>query len=457
MRKYAQIICDMEERIQQGFWKPGDKLTSIRTLSADYNCSMNTVIKAYSELERKHRIYAVPNSGYYVVEGGSTGAVDNGNTSRIDFLSAGPDKEAMPYRDFQHCMNQAIERYQEEMFTYSEPQGLYSLRQQLARHLQDLQVFTVPERIWVVSGSQQALNLFVSLPFPNGRTNICLEQPTHMSFIQSVQHHDVEAYGIEVSGAGVDLERLEHIFAHHQIKFFYMVSRFHNPTGHSYTNEDKRRIVELARQYDVYIIEDDYMGDLDVNLKQDPLYAYEPSGRVIYVKSFSKVMLPGLRLGLAVLPEAMNESFRRAKFAADLHTPLLMQGALEIYLKSGMFQAHIQRMRELYRGKAILLQEAYKKHLPAVSALYSEALSGFYSTIELPRGIKAKELIQHLMQENVEVDEVEKMFLPAFAKDTMIRISVSQVREDLIEQGIRNIAEGIRGLCERKHEVVVFK
>ena len=96
------------------------------------------------------------------------------------------------------------------------------------------------------------------------------------------------------------------------------------------------------------------MGDLDPDSKHDPMFAFDPSGRVIYTKSFSKVMLPGLRLGLAVIPEEMSEIFQQAKHAADIHSPVLMQGALEIYLKNGMFRAHIQRMRQTYskRGSA---------------------------------------------------------------------------------------------------------
>lgn len=235
---------------------------------------------------------------------------------------------------------------------------MYSLRKQLARYLQNNQVFTTPDRICIVSGSQQALNLFVSIPFPNRKNKICVEQPTHPSFIESVKVHNIDSIAIEITSRGIDLKRLEEIFKYEDIKFFYTVSRFHNPTGYSYTNAQRRKIVELTQKYDVYIIEDDYMGDLDLDLKQDPMFTYDPTGRVIYTKSFSKVMLPGLRLGLAVIPEAIRERFLQAKFATDLHTPVLTQGALEIYLKSGMFDAHIHKMRLMYSKKAALLQKA---------------------------------------------------------------------------------------------------
>ncbi|WJH35436.1 PLP-dependent aminotransferase family protein [Paenibacillus sp. CC-CFT747] len=352
-------------------------------------CSRNTVLKAYEELEKKHLVYSVAKSGYYVVEAPMERRTGTGTNDVIDFLSAGPDKAVIPYREFQHCLNQAIETYREDMFTYSDTLGLPSLRTELARHLRDLQVFAPPSRLAVVSGSQQALHLLVSLPFPNGRRGICVEQPTHPAMVESLRQQGVPVHGIEITGAGLDLDRLESLFRDEDIKLFYTVSRFHNPTGYSYTNTEKRRIVELAEKHDVYLIEDDYMGDLDADAKQDPMFAYEPSGRVIYTKSFSKVMLPGIRLGLAVLPDFLLVPFEAAKFASDLHSPVLTQGALEIYLRNGLFAAHIQRMRSLYRRKALLLQEACRKHLPA-SASFTGALSGFYSTIGLPSPSKPR-------------------------------------------------------------------
>ena len=454
--KYVKIMNEIHRQIEAGLLEPGHKLPSIRALSNEFACSKNTVIRAYQELERKHVIYAVPKSGYYIVENDRSRLHHAPEHKKIDFLSAGPDQHVMPYRDFQHCINQAIETYKHEMFVYSEPQGLYSLREQLARYLRNNQVFTTPERICVVSGSQQALNLLVSLPFPNGKDKICVEQPTHASFIESIKVHHAAAIGIEITGKGVDLKRLEEIFKDDDIKFFYTVSRFHNPTGYSYTNTQKRKIVELAQKYDVYIIEDDYMGDLDLNLKQDPMFAYDPSGRVIYTKSFSKVMLPGLRLGLAVIPEALRERFLRAKLAQDLHTPVLTQRALEIYLKSGMFAAHIHKMRRIYSSKAALLQKAYRDHLPACVS-FSGSLSGFYSTIELPEPLKAKQLIEHLEAENVYVDDASKMFLPEFAKETVLRLSVSQVEEELISCGVQKIAHAIHELITKKRPNNVFR
>ncbi|USK31871.1 PLP-dependent aminotransferase family protein [Bacillus sp. F19] len=454
-KKYEEVMMEIAHRAAAGVLKPGSRLPSIRALSEELSCSKNTIIKAYQELELNHQIYSVKKSGYYLVEDYQFQKKESSQNRKIDFLSAGPDKEAMPYLDFKHCINQAIDRYKEDMFSYSELQGLYSLRKQLARHLQDLQVFTVPERIAAVTGSQQALHLLVSLPFPNGKSKICAEQPTHPGFIESLKTQKADAVGIEIQKNGIDLDRLEEIFKYENIKFFYTVSRFHNPTGYSYTNAEKKKIVELAQKYDVYIVEDDYMGDLDPNMKQDPMFAYDPSGRVIYTKSFSKTLLPGLRLGLIVMPEALKADFLQVKFAADVHTPVLTQGALEIYLKNGMFDAHISKIRQTYHEKGKLLQKAYSEFL-SPDAVYTGSSSGFYSTIHLPPPLIAQQLISLLEKENVFLDNAERMYLPAYKKENVLRLSVSQVEDELIAKGIQKIAAGIQTMILEKKKVLTW-
>ena len=166
------ILEWVKRQIEEEKLKTGDKLPSIRLLAEQFQCSKNTVVKALLELEKQHIVYAKTKSGYYVVDDYQTSSHAE---MAIDFLSAGPDKRIMPYEDFQHCINQAIDHYKEQLFTYSDQQGLLSLRKELTKYLQQLQVFTKPERLVVTSGSQQALHILSALPFPNGKKNILIE------------------------------------------------------------------------------------------------------------------------------------------------------------------------------------------------------------------------------------------------------------------------------------------
>ncbi|HZH61360.1 MAG TPA: PLP-dependent aminotransferase family protein [Metabacillus sp.] len=447
--KYSKIIEEIKLQLADGSLVAGSKLPSVRQLSEQFSCSKNTVIKAYAELEKEHFIYSVPKSGYYVVNELQKATKEN---EAIDFYSAGPDKNVMPYLEFQHCINQAIEQYKEELFTYSDQQGLYSLRVQIVKYLQNLQVFTHPEQVFVVSGSQQALNLLVSIPFPNGKNNILIEQPTYFGFIESIHLHQATTFGIELSMEGIDLDRLEYMFRNNDIKFFYIIPRFHNPLGHSYTNSEKKKIVELAEKYNVYIVEDDFLGDLDPNAKSDPLFSFDPSGRVIYLKSFSKIFLPGLRIASVILPTIMINNFLRYKFSSDFNSSALSQGALEIYLKSGMFQSHLKRIKGLYRRKMQILQEACESLLPA-NTRYTKPTSGFYLSIRLPENVTAKQVVHMLNEQNIYVDDASRMFLPEYKKENLLRLSISQVNESQIKPGIERLAHCITIIESKKNHM----
>ncbi|USK34083.1 PLP-dependent aminotransferase family protein [Bacillus sp. F19] len=442
--KYRGILEWMKQQIEDEQLKAGDKLPSIRTLAEQFQCSKNTIVKALLELEKQHIVYAKPKSGYYIVD---DYRVPSPNEN-IDFLSAGPDERIMPYEDFQHCINQAIDHYKAQLFTYSERQGLYSLRKELTKYLQCLQVFTKPERLVITSGSQQALHILSTMPFPNDKKKVLIEQPTYFGMVDTLQLNRSETLGIDLTMDGIDFERLESLFRNNDIKFFYIVPRCHNPLGHHYTNEEKKKIVALAEKYDVYIVEDDYLAELDADPKADPLFAYEPNGRIIYVKSFSKVFLPGLRIATVVLPETMIDSFVRYKFSADFNTSALSQGALEIYLKSGMFHYHLENVKQLYINKMKTLLNACSSYLPSYIS-FTKPKSGFYLTIFLPSHIDVDKLIYLLHEKQIYVDNASRMYLVG-NKQKAIRLSISQVYENKIELGIQQLAACIMEMCEKK-------
>ncbi|WP_342601080.1 PLP-dependent aminotransferase family protein [Psychrobacillus sp. FSL H8-0483] len=441
--KYKVILESMKQQIEDGQLKVGDKLPSIRTLAEQFQCSKNTVVKALLELEKQHIVYAKPKSGYYIVD---DYRVPRPNEN-IDFLSAGPDERIMPYEDFQHCINQAIDHYKVQLFKYSEQQGLYSLRKELVIHLQNLQVFTKPERLVITSGSQQALHILSMMPFPNGKKKVLIEQPTYFGMIDTLQLNQSETLGIDLTMDGIDFERLESLFRRNDIKFFYIIPRYHNPLGHHYTNEEKKKIVALAEKYDVYIVEDDYLAELDVDSKADPLFAYEPNGRIIYVKSFSKVFLPGLRIATVVLPETMIDSFVHYKFSADFNTSTLSQGALEIYLKSGMFHYHLENVKPLYLNKMKRVLNACSTYIPSYIS-FTKPKSGFYLTIFLPSHIDVDQLIYLLHEKQIYVDNASRMYLVG-NKQKAIRLSISQVDESKIDLGIQQLAACIIEMCEK--------
>lgn len=445
--KYEVVKSQIKEQLLSNKIKPGEKLPSIRVAAERWACSVNTAIRAYQELEKEHLIYAVPKSGYYAVL--RSGSHIQTTIERIDFSAASPDPQVMPYKDFQHCLNRAIELYEDQLFAYSDPQGFFSLRRELEKHLASSQIFALPSHICVVSGGQQALHLLASMPFPNGKTAVLVEQPTFHGMLRSLELLGITTLGIERTMDGIDLDELERHFRNNQIKFFYTVPRFHNPLGACYVEEQKKEIARLAERYDVYILEDDYLADMEIRSKSDPIYSYDQSGHVVYVKSFSKIMLPGLRLATVVLPSSLMETFRMFKASCDSSTAVLSQAALELYLKCGMYEHHAGMVRERYRLRMESLADACRRHLPP--AFGAEiGCGGIFSRILLPESINPNDLIAALHHQNVRITSTDQSYLRAFTRDNGLRVSIIQTDEVQIEKGIAMLAETAAALEQKQ-------
>ncbi len=439
MKKYLFILSDIEQKILEGQYRPGQKLPSVRSAAELYGSSISTIIRAYAELEKRHDIYSMPQSGYYVVE--KPGDLPNDKEVKmIDFASVLPDVNVFPYLDFQHCLNKAIDLYKHQLFTYGDSKGLEKLRHTLVSHLAGDQVFANAERILVTSGVQQALEILAKMPFPNGKSVILVEQPSYDIYLQFLEKEGIPVSGIARTAKGIDLRELEEKFKTGGIKFFYTMSRYHNPLGTSYSAEERKAIAGLAGKYNVYVVEDDYMADLGEEQGFVPIYAYNRTSHVVYLKSFSKIIFPGLRLGAAVLPERLLETFHAYKRYSD--TSLLSQAALEVYIKNGMYERHKRKICSQYTARIRALNEAVERFNEAGLIEISGVSSGIYVQFKLPQTVNLERLTKRLATRNVSVVSGKRFYLSDYLeREKFLRISISRARPEQIEEGVKAILE----------------
>ncbi|KRE92091.1 GntR family transcriptional regulator [Paenibacillus sp. Soil766] len=452
MYKYLFIVNDIEQQLEQGQIRAGQKLPSIRDLCLRYACNKSTVIRAFSLLESRHLIYSIPQSGYYAVQqrGASMQLPEN---KVFDFSSAAPDPELFPYLDFKHCVDKAFDMYKNELFMYGTPQGLPSLLRLLTKHLANYQVFTKPDHIHITSGVQQALAILALMPFPNKKRGILMEQPSYHLFVRLVESYQLPVHGIRRSPQGdIDLDYLEHLFRTEDIKFFYTMPRFQNPLGCSYSEPTKKTIAKLAKRYDVYIVEDDYLADLEHDLKSDPIYTYD-SSHVIYLKSYAKILFPGLRVGVAVLPPALDDAFRIFKKVADIDSPMLSQAALEIYIQSGMFERRKHAIRDAYSKRLLQLHESLHAYKEDSYLVASPGQSGVYTHIVLPPHLSIPLLLERLHKKQVWIQNLTLNYLPSFDPLPVMNLSITRVSEEHIDRGIRIIANEIKHMIKQGRRV----
>ncbi|WP_155593347.1 PLP-dependent aminotransferase family protein [Lysinibacillus cavernae] len=438
MLKYEWIYSQLLAQIQTGALQSGSKLPSIRQLTQQFSCSKSTILTSLKKLEDQHLIYALPKSGYYVVD--HQLPYQPQLNEYIDFATSSPSWHAFPYKDFQHCINKAIDTYQADLFRYGTPKGLPSLITEAKKLLTNYQLFTKEENIFITSGVQQSLSLLSIMPFPNGRSTILVEQPSYHLYMDYLKTYGLPAIGIKRTSDGIDLHELESIFSKHNIKFFYTMPRLHNPLGTSYSKKEKDAIRNLAYKYDVYIVEDDYLADFEQNHKMDPLFTDDSQAHVIYLKSFSKIMFPGLRIGLAVLPDVFIDTFQQYKNTTDIDSSMISQAALELYLKSGMFERYQKKVSEAYAIRANRLQQAITTHLAEYQASTEVCM---HSHIILPKQVNINKLIQHLTQRNIFLDTIYRNYLDEFYYERILKLNVSNVEESKIDTGIKEIAQAL--------------
>ncbi len=428
-KKYELVIEHIEKLIESERLKQGDKLPSIREISSRFNCSKSTVIRAYQELENKHKIYPVDKSGYYLADKIN----EIKKESIIDFSELMPDPNLLPYQQFNQCINIAINRYKNNLFNYSDVEGLSSFRKSLVKHFLDYNIYTKEEDIFITSGAQQALNILTQMSFSNDNDTILVEQPTYPLMLQLAKLHHQKIIGIKRDKNGINLDELENIFKNEKIKFFYMMPRFHNPLGSSLSENDKQKIVELAKKYQVYIIEDDYLVDLNHNKKSLPLYYYDLNDKVIYIKSFSKTFMPGIRIGAVILPRLLQSTFIEYKRCDDLSTSVLAQGALEIFINSHMYKKHIEKIKREYQKKIECIKDILKENVNQY--IVNIPSNGFVIWFQLKPCIKVNTFIHRMKKKNIIIGDTNKYFIEE-SQENSFALCVSKLSINEIKEGM---------------------
>ncbi|MNB84011.1 putative HTH-type transcriptional regulator YdcR [compost metagenome] len=455
MKKFEIIARSLEQWMQEqtallsqnSREVKGFKLPAVRTLAKQYECSISTVLRAYEWLEQRHLVYVVPQSGYYTVPAGGLPAEAQWE-GPLDFTSAAPDPRVFPYEDFRHCVDQAMKQKQAELFLYGTDRGLPSLIDLLRNQFADYQVFAKKEQLFITSGVQQSLAVLALMPFPNGKQQVLLELPGYHNMPPLLKGLHVPYAGVHRTTEGLDWDGLERSFREDNIKFFYVMPRFHNPLGTSLSAHDKKRLIQLAHKYDVYLVEDDYLADLESDSKQDPLWSEDTEGQVIYLKSYSKILFPGLRLGVAVLPHSLVPLFGAHKRMLDIDTSLLSQAALEIYIRSGMFAHHGKVIRSRYAERMRKVHEQLDAFADLAPFARAPRTGGEHTVLPLPDRLPVSVLVSRLTKRGVLADTTERYYPQEYPwQDKMLRLNISNVPSLRVAEGMNIIREEILKLA----------
>lgn len=453
--KYIQIANCIRKLIDNKNIADGEKLPTIRKLATELKVNTVTIVNAYKKLKSDGYAFQKIGSGTYAKRKEFT-SIFNREYSRIfknidlkdlekiiDFSGETTTEVHFPIKEFKNVINEVLDRDGANALIVKEPFGYEKLRNTINKSFWNDTLDL--NSILIVSGAQQGIDI-AAKAIVNINDNVIVEKPTYRGAISVFKWRRANIFEIEIKDDGIDLDEFEEILKKNKISCFYTMSYFHNPTGISYSYEKKMKLLELAKKYDFYIIEDDYLSELiyDDNIVHKPLRSLDSYGRVIYIKSFSKVFLPGIRLGYMVIPESFVETMQSSKINTDIATSSLMQRALELYISKGFWKKHIYLLSKEYKEKYELMKSLIERELLDKVA-YIDPRGGLYFCIKLKnKTITSKELFYRLKNKNVYITPGVIFFTDSNDGDYFFRISFSQVSKEKIIKGISLIKEELK-------------
>lgn len=370
------------------------------------------------------------------------------------FAGGLPAPELFPVEAFAEASRRVLATHGSQALQYSTTEGYLPLRELIVRHMRRYGIPAHPENVLITSGSQQALDLIGKIMINPGDL-ILTERPTYMGALQAWRAYQAEfvTAPIDADGMAVD-EQLEQALCTGP-KFMYVLPNFQNPAGVTLSLARRRRLVEIADQYGIPIIEDDPYGQLRFEGEHLPpllvldaermngasnnekTNGYFQIGNVIYLSTFSKTLAPGLRLGWIVAPEEVIQRCVMAKQGMDLHTSSFVQMVAYEVARDGFLDEHVRKIRDVYRQRRDLMLEMMCMHFPA-QVHWTHPQGGLFLWVTLPEQLDATELLERAVKERVAFVPGVAFYPHADVHNTF-RLNFSNASEEMIETGIQRL------------------
>ena len=368
-------------------------------------------------------------------------------TARPEVISlAGglPDTSNFPPQTFAAQMTRIAQESAAEALQYGPTEGFEETVDCIAQVMAAEGMLPDPEDVIVTTGGQQAIDLICKTLVDPGDAVIC-EAPTYPGAVPVFCSYQADTIQIECDEDGMRIEELEAALDRleregRRPKLVYSVPSFQNPAGVTMSLERRRRLVELAQQRELLVVEDNPYGLLRFGGEAlPPLYQLDGGDFVIYIGTFSKILSPGIRLGWMVAPPPVMEKVVLGKQASDLCTSTLTQYFVREYFEEGRWREYIASLVEIYRGRRDAMVEALREHFPA-GATWTEPEGGLFIWATLPEYIDTQDLLAKALRADVAFVPGRAAYVDGRGQSSM-RLNFSGAGEDEIREGIRRIGK----------------
>lgn len=424
---YRRIARRIENQISKGLYRPGDRVPSVRRLSAQLKISVGTVIEAYRLLEDEGLLEVRPQSGYYVrllqaacppepdvsrppsspasVTAAEFAVSIMKTLQRPDIVHLGvssPDAGLLPTRQLNRIAGAILRHDDGSAHRYDFPPGLPALRRQIARRMLEAGCNLSPDDIVVTGGCREAVTLCLRAVARAGDV-IAVESPTYYGTLQAIEALGMKALEIPTHPRdGISLDALEFALERHRIKACVLLLNFSNPLGACMPEQNKQKLVRLLAQHDVPLIEDDIFGDLVYAAPRPKVAkAFDRKGLVLSCSSFSKTLSPGFRVGWAI-PGRYQAQVEHLKYISSLAAPTLQELVLAEFLARGGYERHLRGMRSAYAQNAKRMVQAVAHFFPEGTRV-TQPSGGFLSWVEFSPRLDALELHRRALDVGISI------------------------------------------------------
>lgn len=380
----------------------------------------------------------------------------------ISFAGGLPNPATFPTKEIEEATRWTLKEHAKLALQYSPTAGIPELREELAQFLNREGTRYSPDDILITNGSQQGLDLLGRIFLEHG-SKILVGSPTYLGAIQAFENYLIREQdfipvrsdedGMDPDSIEETLERLKR--ERKPVKFIYTVPTFQNPAGTVMTESRRRRILDLAHEHDVFIVEDDPYGQLRFDGEPVPkISAMDKEGRVVYLGTFSKILVPGFRLAWTAGPTKIIRQMEVGKQAMDLCTNAFTQFITAKLMRDGLVDRHLPEIIRLYRRKRDIMMKAFSQKMPKENTKWTKAQGGLFTWVTVDPSVDCTQMLRRAVENGVAYVPGNSFFVDFSGPNTM-RVNFSHPTDEQIPVGVERLARTLESQQKTARKPVV--
>lgn len=360
----------------------------------------------------------------------------------ISFAGGLPNPISFPQEALKVSMNRISDMYGAKIYQYSTTCGLDSLREHIVSRYKKLWNMDITiDNVIITTGSQQALDL-IGKVFINEGDNVMVEKPSYLGLLQVFCMYKANFVTTKLNEDGLDIEDLKNTMKTYKPKAAYLIPNFQNPTGLTYTKENREKVFDVIKDEDMLLIQDDPYGELRFeDGERIPYIGLNQTEKNIYLGSFSKIVTPGMRLGYIIANKEIIKMLETAKQASDLHSNIFGQYLISDYLSNNDLDKHIEKIKKLYKEQAGAMVSAMEEYFPK-NVKFTRPKGGMFTWVTLEEGKDVLQLFDKAIARKVAFVPGHPFYVKPKTVNTL-RLNYTNADSDTIKTGIKRLSEAL--------------